>query len=204
MEHSSIYLLLLLLLTRGATSLTPITGSNLGSGGGKGYLYPEEIPSNEQGVIGFASTEYTVHENSMSAVVTVTRICNAAQATLCAGEISVAYSTETIPRVPLPGTFSVTVGSNVITPTADLRNLLFIGDQIRVPWEEHRLDPILTTAHSVTTTNYQSYNITTEQRFGASGLRAYTRSSRVALPGINDHEIRVGENYVRTFRDLRE
>ena len=205
MGHASILLLLLLLLlTHGAISSTPITGSKRGSGGGNGYLYPEDIPSNEQGVIGFASTAYTVHENSMSAIVTVTRVCNAAQATLCAGEISVAYSTEKVPHVPLPGTFSVTVGTNIITPTSDLRNILFVDDQIRVPWEEHRLDPILTTAHSVTTTNYQSYSITTKQRYGANGLRAYTRRARVALPGTKDHEIRVGESYVRTSRDLRE
>ena len=126
----------------------------LGSGGGKGYLYSMDIPSNEQGILSFASTHYSVHENSMSAIITITRSCNAAQAKLCAGDVSVKYSTETIPNIPLPGTFTVTTGSNIVTPTADLRDLLFNSDQLRIPWEEHRLDPILTMDHSVTNFNH--------------------------------------------------
>ena len=141
-----------------------ITGDKLGSGGGTGYLHPFDIPNNEQGILSFSSSRYEVHENSKSALITVTRTCNANQATLCAGAVSVKYSTETLPVVPLPGTFTVTTGSNVITPTADLRHLLYKSDQIRLPWEEHRIDEILTMSHSVTNAN-ANQNIQVEQRY---------------------------------------
>ena len=174
----------------------------LGSGGGKGYLYAMDIPSNEQGILSFASTDYSVHENSMSAIITITRTCNAAQAKLCAGDVSVKYSTETIPNIPLPGTFTVTTGSNIVTPTADLRDLLFNSDQLRIPWEEHRLDPMLTMDHSVTNFNH-GQDIQTKERYGANGLRAYTRRVRYSLPGVLAHSISVGATHVVTSRDLR-
>ena len=196
-------LLLLLITTHHLTRSQPISGDLLGSGGGTGYLYTADIPKNEQGVISFASTQYTVHENHATALITVTRTCNEAQQTLCAGEVSVAYSTETIPNIPLPGTFSVTIGSNKIAPTDDLRDLVFKSDQIRIPWEQHRLDPVLSAFHSVTNANYQQI-ITMEQRYGASGLRAYHRRARTKLPGVNEHNITLGDNFIQTGRDLRE
>jgi hypothetical protein len=176
----------------------------LGAGGGEGYThFQPAAPANEQGVIGFSAAEYFVHEDARSALITVTRTCNAAQAERCAGEVSVAYTTETVPEVPLPGTFSVTVGSRVVVPTADLRNLLFSGDPIRIPWPEHRRDPVLQITESVTDSNWNAHHLYFTEPYAGTQLRAYHRQVRARTPGNRSHGLMSGRSYVATSEDLR-
>ncbi len=176
----------------------------LGAGGGEGYSYFQpEAPANEQGVLGFSAATYTVHEDASSALITVTRTCNAAQAGRCAGEVSVAYTTETVPNIPLPGTFSVTVGSRVVVATADLRNLLFGGDPIRIPWSAHRRDPVLQITESVTDSNWDARQLYLTEPYAGMQLRAYHRQVRARLPGNRSHAVQPGLSYVVTSEDLR-